>query len=242
MRARCRAVSARSPIAGAGVLLVAALLLAACASGASSSEQQPVGPSPAVTVIVRVGGPGASSVELVGLGADPVALERATGSIAALVAGAGNVGTVAPGVSSIAAATDSGQATLLTTSVPIAVSDQAFSIELHSDAIGAALADIQPKSTDVWVCTDRSRTVQVTSQAPGAVSTDVVSGTCQAAGSSLRRDGVVWTATAAIGQVHGASKLPWLIGILVVIAAAVALVGYVRRRRDAAHPIMPPVH
>ena len=44
MRARCRAVSARSPIAGAGGLLAAALLLAACASGASSSEQQPVGP------------------------------------------------------------------------------------------------------------------------------------------------------------------------------------------------------
>lgn len=224
-------------------LLAGGFSLAACAAGgSSSSEQQPVGPSPAVTVIVRVGGSDGSSVELVGLGTDPVELGRATSDIAALVAGASNVGTVAPGVSSIAAGTDAAQDPVLSSTVPISVSDQAFTIDLHSDAIGQALADIRPRSTAVWVCTDRSRTVQVNSQAPGAVSTDVASGTCQSAGSSLWRDGVTWTATAAIGPVTGPSKLPWLIGILIVIAAVVGTVAYIRARRDASDPLLPPVH
>jgi hypothetical protein len=238
-----RCVRARV-VAFTGGLLAAALALAACAAGgSSSSEQEPVGPSPAVTVIIHVGGSDGSSVELVGLGTDPVELERATSDIAALVAGgASNVGTVAPGVSSIAAGTGAGQDPVLSTTAPISVSDQAFTIELRSDAIGQALADIRPRSTAVWVCTDRSRTVQVNSQAPGAVSTDVASGTCQSAGSSLWRDGVTWTASAAIGPVTGPSKLPWLIGILVVIAAVVGAIAYIRARRDASDPLLPPVH
>jgi hypothetical protein len=82
-----RAVRARA-VAFVCALLAGASALAACsAGGSSSSEQQPVGPSPAVTVIVHVGGSDGSSVELVGLGTDPVELERATSDIAALVAG-----------------------------------------------------------------------------------------------------------------------------------------------------------
>lgn len=221
------------------------LALVGCAAGGSSStERQPLGPSPAVTVVVRLGGPGASSVELVGLGADPVALERATHNIAGLVVDPADVGTVVPGVSSASASPESGQDPLISTSVPITVPDQAFSVVVSSDAIATALADIRRlRSTDVWVCTDTSRTLQVSSEAPGAVSTDVVSGTCQSAGSSLFRDGVTWTATAAIGPVAEPSKLPWLIGIAVAIALAIGAALYVRaRRRDEDDPILAPVH
>jgi hypothetical protein len=220
------------------------LALAGCAAGGSSStERQPLGPSPAVTVVVRLGVPGASSVELVGLGADPVALERATHDIAGLVVDPADVGTVVPGVSSASASPESGQDPLISTSVPITVPDQAFSVVVSSDAIATSLADIRPRSTDVWVCTDTARTLQVSSQAPGAVSTDVVSGSCQSAGSSLLRDGVTWTATAAIGPVAEPSKLPWLIGIAVAIALAIGVALYLRaRRRDEDDPILAPVH
>jgi hypothetical protein len=148
------------------------------------------------------------------------------------------VGTVVPGVSSSPGEQDQ----LVSVSAPITVTDEALTVELRSDAIAEALAGIRPRSTDVWVCTDGSRTLQVSSQAPGAVSTDVVSGTCQSAGSSLLRDGVVWTATAAIGPVTGPSRLPWLIGIVVVLALIAGAVWYIRYRRDAAAPILPPVH
>ena len=225
-------------------LVAAVIALSACsATGSSSSEQQPAGQSPAVTVIVRIGGPDGSSVELVGLGTDPVELEQATASIAQLIVGPGSVGSVQPGVSAANASPANGQPSLVDTRAPIVVSDQAFQLTLSSEQIGQALSAIAPTSTDVWVCTDRSRTVQVTSQAPGAISTDVASGTCQSAGSSLERDGVTWSAAAAIGPVQPPSKRPWIVGILVALAVLVTILLSVRaKRRDGSEARPPPVH
>jgi hypothetical protein len=231
-----------TPLAVAASLVVAVGMAACSVAVSSTSEQQPLGPSPAVTVIVRLGAD-ASSVDLLGSGTDPVELQQATSAIAGQVVDPSEVGTVVPGVSNVStdAAPDH---PLLTTTVPITVSDQAFTIDLSSEAIGQALEPIRPKSTDVWVCTDRSRTVQMNSQAPGAVSTDIASGTCQSAGSSLYRDGVTWTASAAIGPVTSPSILPWLLGGLAVLIGAAALVLLVRRRRlaTAAVTTAPPVH
>jgi hypothetical protein len=233
------------PGLAAARVAAAAALLTGCASIAvtSSVEQQPMGPSPAVTVVVRVGDAGESSVDLTGLGADPVELEAATTAIANLIVDPAAVGTVVPAASSVAAAAQNGQDPVISTSVPITVSDQAFTIDLHSDEIAVALAGVRPRSTDVWVCTTSARTVQVSSQAPGAVPSDVASDTCQSAGSSLVRDGVVWTAQAAIGPVTEPSKLPWIAWILVATAVGVGVVLYLRRRRrERSDPILPPVH
>jgi len=235
----------RRPGRGPARVVAAAALLTGCASIAatSSAEQQPMGPSPAVTVVVRVGGADESSVDLTGLGADPVALEAATTAVANLIVDPADVGTVVPAASSVAAAAQNGQDALISTSVPIAVTDQAFTIDLHSDEIAAALSGVRPRSTDIWVCTTSARTVQVSSQAPGAVPSDVASDTCQSAGSSLVRDGVVWTAQAAIGPVTEPSKLPWIAWILVALAVGVGVVLYLRRRRrERSDPILPPVH
>ena len=109
-----------------------------------------------------------------------------------------------------------------------------------------ALRLLKPRSTALWACSDR-RTIQVAAQAPGAVSSDVVSGVCQAVGSSIAKDGVDWTATVAIGPVTEASLLPVLAGstiLLLIVAGLVALLWIRRaRRRSEVRPSDPaPVH
>ena len=106
-----------------------------------------------------------------------------------------------------------------------------------------------PKALGVWVCTDDRRSLTVDSTAPGAVSSDLVSGQCQVAGSTLAHDGVNWTAKVSVGAVEPPSKLPWLIGALVLVAIVAGGVWLLRARRGQQPrvvspplPPAPPVH
>ena len=85
--------------------------------------------------------------------------------------------------------------------VPITLPTGAMSFSLDSTSMSAALKQVRPKAVGVWVCTDDRRSLTVDSTAPGAVSSDVVSGQCQVAGSTLARDNVTWTAKVDVGAV-----------------------------------------
>jgi protein-S-isoprenylcysteine O-methyltransferase Ste14 len=119
-------------------------------------------------------------------------------------------------------------------------------LAINGRTVDEALRVLKPRSSALWACSDR-RTIQVATQAPGAVSSDVVSGVCQVVGSSIAKDGVDWTATLAIGPVTEASLLPVLVGstiVLLLIAGLTALVWIRRaRRRSDVRPSEPaPVH
>jgi hypothetical protein len=117
---------------------------------------------------------------------------------------------------------------------------------LDSDSMSSALTSVHPKAVGVWVCTDDRRSLTVDSAAPGAVSSDVVSGQCQVAGSTLAHDGQTWTANVSVGPVEAPSKLPWLIGAAIVVALIVgAWFLWPRRSKQletsSASPPLPPV-
>jgi hypothetical protein len=112
--------------------------------------------------------------------------------------------------------------------------------------MSSALTSVHPKAVGVWVCTDDRRSLTVDSAAPGAVSSDVVSGQCQVAGSTLAHDGQTWTANVSVGPVEAPSKLPWLIGAAIVVALIVgAWFLWPRRSKQletsSASPPLPPV-
>ena len=243
MTARLRAVH-RSDLRGlarvAGLVVIAAAL-AACSPSESSSEQLPTGPAPSVTVLVRVGGDAGTTVQLLGTGTTQQELDAAAGAVATAAFPNAQVGPPqAP------AGTDAG---LTVSTVPVQLSTGAITFDITSDAIATALKPVHPKALGVWVCTDTRRSLSVDTTAPGAVSSDVVSGQCQVAGSTLAHDGLTWTATVSVGAVEPPSKLPWLIGAVVVVLLVVGAVWLLRSRRPPeehgitpALPPAPPVH
>jgi hypothetical protein len=234
--------STRRRIAALALLGCLALGLAACSASESSSEQLPIGPKPSVTVLLRVGGNAGTTVQLLGTGTTQGALDVAAGAVAAAAFPNAQVGP--PEL-----ATDS-DAELTVATVPVQLTTDAMAFDLNSDGMAAALKTVHPKALGVWVCTDDRRSLSVDSTAPGAVSSDIVSGQCQVAGSTLARDGVTWTAKVSIGAVEPPSKLPWLIGAAVLLALIAGGVWLLRARRDTPQepvigpplPPAPPVH
>ena len=216
---------------------IAAVGLAACSGGGSASEQIPTGPKPSVTVLVRMGSDVGSTVELLGTGTSQAALNQAASAVANAAfpgAEAGAPAQVTP--------TDPG---LTVATVPVQMPSDATSFELDSGAISSALESVHPKAIGVWVCTDDRRSLVVDSSAPGAMTSDVVSGQCQVAGSTLAGDGVTWAARVSVGAVEAPSKLPWLIGAVVVVALVAGGVWLMRSRRaeepdDFLPPPLPP--
>jgi hypothetical protein len=222
---------------------IAAAGLAACSGGGSASEQIPTGPKPSITVLLRVGDDAGSTVELLGTGTSQEALDEAAGSVAHAAFPEAPVGSPEPPTTTDRA--------LTVASVPVQLSSDALHFELGSDAMSSALARVDPKAIGVWVCTDDRRSLLVDSSAPGSITSDVVNGQCQVAGSTLSGDGVTWTAQVSVGAVQPPSKLPWLIGAAIVIALVAGGVWLMRSRRaeepdeeflPPPMPPAPPVH
>jgi hypothetical protein len=210
------------------------LLLAACSASESSSEQLPIGPKPSITVLLRVGGDGGTTVQLLGTGTTQGALDAAAGAIASAAFPNAQVGPP-----EVATGTDP-QLTVAT--VPVQLPTDAMTFDLDSDRMAAALAPVHPKAVGVWVCTDDRRSLTVDSTAPGAISGDVVSGQCQVAGSTLSHEGVTWTAKVSVGAVEAPSKLFWLIGVAIVVVLIAGAVWVLRgRRRQPGRVISPPM-
>ena len=233
----------RSP-RGSRLLLAAltttVLLGSAACAASSSSDQIPIGPKPSVSVLLRVAADAGTSVQLIGTGTTQAALDVAAGEVAkAAFPG------VQPGPPQLASPTDDG---LTVATVPITLPTDAMSFSLDSTSMSSALNLVHPKAVGVWVCTDDRRSLTVDSTAPGAVSSDVVSGQCQVAGSTLAHDNVTWTAKVDVGAVEPPSKLPVLIVAVIVLILIVGAVVVLRMRRtgapDAAPPTPagPPVH
>jgi len=221
-----------------GLIACLALGLAACSASESSSEQLPIGPAPSITVLLRVSGDGGTSVQLLGTGTTQIALDAAAGAVAKAAFPTAQVG--AP---QAASSTDAG---LTVATVPVQLSTDAMAFTLDSGSMSSALTPVHPKAVGVWVCTDDRRSLTVDSAAPGAVSSDVVSGQCQVAGSTLAHDGLTWTAKVSVGPVEAPSKLPWLIGAAIVVALILgAWFLWPRRSKtletSSASPPLPPV-
>ena len=221
-------------------LTVAVLLGSAACSASSSSDQIPIGPKPSVSVLLRVAADAGTTVQLVATGTTQAALDVAAGEVAK---------TAFPGVQpeppELASPTDDG---LTVATVPITLPTDAMSFSLDSTSMSSALKLVHPKAFGVWVCTDDRRSLTVASSALGAVSSDIVSGQCQVAGSTLAHDNVTWTAKVEVGAAEPPSKLPVLIVAVMVLILIVGAVVVLRMRRtdrpDAAPPMPaePPVH
>jgi len=232
----------RRPLAVLVLASIAAVGLAACSGGDSASEQLPTGPKPSITVLLRVGDDTGSTVELLGTRTSQQALDQAAGAVAHAAFPQAQVGTPEPPTT-----TDAG---LTVASVPVQLSSDAMDFELESGAMSSALESAHPKAIGVWVCTDDRRSLLVDSTAPGSVTSDVVSGQCQVAGSTLAGDGITWTARVSVGEVQPPSKLPWLIGAAIVVALVAGGVWLMRSRRaeepeeflPPPMPPAPPVH
>ena len=134
--------------------------------------------------------------------------------------GAENIGEATPTSADTGAIPD----TLLSTSVQVPIPTEGMQLAINGTTVDEALRVLKPRSSALWACSDR-RTIQVATQAPGAVSSDVVSGVCQVVGSSIAKDGVDWTATLAIGPVTEASLLPVLVGSTIVLLLIAGLTG-----------------
>lgn len=214
------------------LLALLAPILAACAAS-SSTDQTPVGPKPAVTVLLRLRSPDGPQVQLLATGVDQPTLDTATSAVARTVFPGGNpgtpaaTGTISPGASS---------------AVPITFPDEEQTFTVTSAQIATALAEIAPRSTAVWACTDGRRTVEVNTQAPGAVSSDVSSGSCKIVGSSLADSGVTWTATVTVGALQPPSLLPVAVVTSVVLVLLTLGIAFLRGRsasRQAARSTVP---
>jgi hypothetical protein len=233
----------RSP-RGSRLLLAAltttVLLASAACAASSSSDQIPIGPKPSVSVLLRVAADAGTSVQLIGTGTTQAALDVAAGEVAKAA-----FPDVQPGPPQLASPTDDG---LTVATVPITLPTDAMSFRLDSTSMSSALNLVHPKAVGVWVCTDDRRSLTVDSTAPGAVSSDIVSGQCQVAGSTLAHDNVTWTAKVDVGAVEPPSRLPVLIVAVIVLVLIVGAVLVLRMRRtgapDAAPPTPagPPVH
>ena len=219
---------------------VSLLSLAACAASGSASPDL-IGPYPSVTAVIRANADG-GRLELLGVRVSPVELRSAATQLAGDLFGPENIGEASPTTAEDGATKDA----LLSTSVPVTIPDAGLQLPIDEATVDAALAPLKPRSNAVWACSER-RTVEVASQAPGAVSSDAVSGSCQVVGSSIADDGVDWSATLTIGPVTDASLGPERIGgalVLVLVAALVAVVLIRRagRKADVPPPGATPVH
>ena len=222
-------------------LLLLALSLAACASSATSAPDL-IGPYPSVTAVIRADVDG-GQVELLGVRVSPVDLQSAATELAGALFGPDNIGEATPTNADTGAIPD----TLLSTTVPVELSPAEVQLAISEQTVDAAVASLKPRSTAVWVCTDDQRSLQVVAQAPGAVSSDIASGTCQVAGSSIAKDGVSWTAAVTIGPVTEPSLVPELLWSMALLLGAAALGAFLwsrraARRADAQPPTAAPVH
>jgi hypothetical protein len=225
-------------------LIVASLVCSVACSASSSSDQVPIGPKPSVSVLLRVAADAGTSVQLVATGTTQAALDVA----AAEVAKAAFPG-VQPGPPELASSTHDG---LTVATVPVTLPNDAMSFSLDSKSMSSALQLVHPKAFGVWVCTDDRRSLTVTSTAPGAVSSDIVSGQCQVAGSTLAHDNVTWTAKVDVGATGPPSKLPVLIVAVIVLLLIIGAVVFLRMRPTGGSaaeppagppmPAQPPVH
>ena len=191
------------------LIVCLALGLAACSSSDPSSQQLPIGPEPSITVLLRVGGDGGSEVQLLGTGTTQASLDVAATAVAKAAFPNAQVGPP-----ELATSTDPD---LTVATVPVQLPSGAMTFNLDNDGMFSALQGVHPKALGVWVCTDDRRSLTVDSTAPGAVSSDVATGQCQVAGSTLAHDGQTWTATVVVGGVEPPSKLPWLIAAAVLV-------------------------
>ncbi len=217
------------------LLTVLALTLGACAAS-SSLDQTPTGPR-AVTVLLRLRGPDGPQVELLATDVDQPTLDKATSAVATSVFPSSQPGApVVPGTTMEGATASA---------VPITLSDSEQTFTVTNQQIDTALATIKPKNFAVWACTDGRRTIQVTTQAPGAISSDVISGSCRIVGSSVANDGVTWTSTVAVGPLEPPSLLPVMIWTSVVLVLVTLAIAFWRgraasRATRAAQPSEPP--
>jgi len=223
------------------VLAVVVLLsLAGCASSGSAGPDL-IGPYPSVTAVIKADADG-GQLELLGVRVSAVEVRAAATQLAGALFGPENVGAASPTTADTTGVTSDA---LISTSVPVTIPTEGIQLAIEEATVDEALQPLKPRSTAVWVCTKR-RTAQVASQAPGAVSSDLVSGACQIVGSSIANDGIDWTATVTIGPVTSASLMPALAGgallLLVIAALAAVWIRRARRRRDAPPPHAAPVH
>lgn len=222
------------------VLAVVVLLsLAACASSESTGPDL-IGPYPSVTALIKADADG-GQLELLGVRVSAVELRAAATQLAGDLFGPENVGVASPTTADAGATADA----LLSTSVPVTIPTEGIQLAIDEATVDQALQSLKPRSTAVWACTKR-RSVQVATQAPGAVSSDVATGACQIVGSSIANDGIDWTATLTIGPVTSASLLPALVGgallLLVIAALAAVWIRRARRRHEFPPPDAAPVH
>jgi uncharacterized iron-regulated membrane protein len=189
-----------------------------------------------------MGSDAGTTVQLLGTGTTQAALDAAAGAVATATFPNAQVGPPQPATS-----TDPG---LTVTTVPVQLPAGVTSFTLDSGRIASALKLTHPKAVGVWVCTDDRRSLTVDSTAQGAVSSDLVSGQCQVAGSTLAHDGVTWSADVSVGAVEPPSKIPWLIGAGVLVLIGIgAWYLWPRRSRQLETsssspplPPTPPVH
>src|SRR5580765_4781804 len=105
----------RRPV-GLALIACLALALAACSASESSSEQLPIGPAPSITVLLRVGGDGGTSVQLLATGATQEALNAAAGAVARAAFPTAAFPTAQIGAPQASTSTDSG---LTVSTVPV---------------------------------------------------------------------------------------------------------------------------
>ena len=222
------------------LLAVIACGLVACATS-SSTDQIPRGPKPAVTVLLRLRSPDGPQVELLATGVEQPTLDAATSAVASSIFPGGQSSAPQASPTTVPHAAAS--------AVPIVFPDEEQTFEVTSQQIDGALATIDPRSVAVWACTDGRRSILVTTQAPGAVSSDVSSGSCKIVGSSLADDGISWTATVSVGALQPPSLLPVAIATSVVLVLVTLLVALLRGRaasrraaRQASRSAEPSVH
>ncbi|HLB39613.1 MAG TPA: hypothetical protein VJM84_04100 [Actinomycetota bacterium] len=211
------------------LVLLAALWLSGCAAS-STSGPPPTGPYPSVTAIVQFTAEGAE-LELIGAGVSPFDLAEVSVPLAREVFGSASTRDAFPTAPSTAADSDP---PLVTTTVRVVLPEEGTQLSLDGNAIEELLRSMKTRSLAVWACTNDDRSILVTTQAPGAVSSDAISGTCEVAGTSIAKDGVTWTATVDVGPVTGRSVWPIAIGVIVLLIAIGGVVLLVRSR--STHP------
>jgi hypothetical protein len=170
-------------------------------------------------------------VQLLATGVQQQVLDAATSAVAGSIFPGGQPGAPQP------SATDGGASAA---AVSITFPDQEQTFTVTSEQIDVALATIRPRSVAVWACTDDRRSIEVTTQAPGAVSSDVATGSCKIVGSSLANDGVSWKATVTIGALRAPSLLPVAIATSVVLVLLTLGIAVLRGRaasREAARSV-----
>jgi hypothetical protein len=223
--------------------LLALLASALAGCGASSSlDQMPTGPQPAVTVLLRLRSDEGPQVQLLATGVESSTLEQATSAVARSIFPQGQPGAPQAGDTEVEGGSS--------VAVPITIPDDELTFTVTREQMDTALGviDPRPRSLAVWACTDGRRTIQVTTQAPGAVPSDAATGSCKIVGSSIADDRVRWTASVTVGALQPPSLLPVAVATSVVLVLLALGIAFLRGRaasREAARravPSEPSVH